>query len=75
VRRGPEKLLLVTDVTTYKANSYLTPSTHSNVEDSLEKARAKKAPRIGVVITSDETLESYGVKAFPVVAIVDKMIR
>ena len=74
-KRYGRKKLLVTDVTTYKANSYLTPSTHSNVEDSLEKAWAKKAPRIGVVITSDETLESYGVKAFPVVAIVDKTGR
>jgi hypothetical protein len=71
-KRYGTKKLLVTDVTTYKANSYLTPSTPSNVEASLEKARLEKAPRIGFVITSDETLASYGVKAFPVVAIVDK---
>ena len=67
-KRYGEKQLLVTDVTTYKINSYLTPSTHSNIEASLEKARLEKAPRIGVVITSDETLASYGIRAFPVVA-------
>ncbi|MGB8835482.1 MAG: TlpA disulfide reductase family protein, partial [Candidatus Acidiferrales bacterium] len=74
-KRYGTKRLLVTDVTTYKANSYLTPSTPSNVEASLEKARLEKAPGIGFVITSDETLSSYGVKAFPVVAVVDKMGR
>lgn len=71
-RYGEEKLQ-VTDVTTYKVNSYHTPPTHSNIEASLEKARLEQAPGIGVVITSDETLVSYDVNAFPVVAIVDKM--
>jgi len=74
-KRYGEKKLLVTDVTTYKVNSYLTPPTHSNIEASLEQARREKAPGIGVVITSDETLVSYDVNAFPVVAIVDKMGR
>jgi thiol-disulfide isomerase/thioredoxin len=73
-RYGTQKLL-VTDITTYKVNSYLTPSTHSNIEASLEKARLEKAPRIGVLITSDETLASYGISLFPSVAIVDKMGR
>jgi thiol-disulfide isomerase/thioredoxin len=73
-RYGKEKLL-VTDVTTYKMNSHLNPSTHSNIEAALEKARLKIAPGIGVVMTSDETLASYGVNGFPVVAIVDKMGR
>jgi thiol-disulfide isomerase/thioredoxin len=74
-KRYGRKKLLVTDVTTYKMNSYLTPSTHSNIEASLEKARLKNAPGIGVVMSSDETLASYGVNGFPVVAIVDKMGR
>jgi thiol-disulfide isomerase/thioredoxin len=74
-KRYGTKELLVTDVTTYKANSYLTPSTPRNVEASLEKLRLEKAPRIRFVITPDETLSSYGVKAFPVVAVVDKMGR
>ena len=74
-KRYGKKKLLVTDVTTYKMNSYLTRSTHSNIEASLEKARLKNAPGIGIVMTSDETLASYGVNGFPVVAIVDKMGR
>jgi thiol-disulfide isomerase/thioredoxin len=74
-KRYGKKKLLVADITTYKMNSYLTPSTHSNIEASLEKARLKNAPGIGVVMTSDETLASYGVNGFPVVAIVDKMGR
>jgi thiol-disulfide isomerase/thioredoxin len=73
-RYGTEKLL-VTDVTTYELNSYLTPSTHSHIEGALEKIRAKKASDIGVVITSDETLAHYGIRAFPGLAIVDKMGR
>ena len=74
-KRYGGKKLLVADVTTYKANSYLTPSSHSNIEASLKKARLANAPNIEFVITSDETLASYGVRAFPVVAIVDKMGR
>jgi thiol-disulfide isomerase/thioredoxin len=74
-KRYGEKKLLVTDVTTYKANAHLTPSTHSNIKASLEKTRFENAPSIGVVITSDETLASYGVHAFPVLAIVDKLGR
>ena len=70
-----EKRLHVTAVTTYRVNSYLTPSTHSNIEASLEKGRLKNAPGIGMAITSDETLTSYGVYGFPVVAIVDKIGR
>jgi thiol-disulfide isomerase/thioredoxin len=73
--RYGKKKLLVTDVTTYKVNSYLTPSTHSNIEASLEKARLENAPGIDVAITSDEALATYGVNGFPVVAIVDKMGR
>jgi hypothetical protein len=71
-KRYGKKKLLVTDVTAYKMNSYLTPSTHSNIETSLEKARLKNAPGIGVVMTSDDTLASYGVNGFPAV---DKMGR
>jgi thiol-disulfide isomerase/thioredoxin len=74
-KRYGRKKLLVTDVTTYKVNSYLTPATHSNIEASLEKARLENAPGVGVLITSDETLASYGIHGFPVVAIVDKQGR
>jgi hypothetical protein len=73
--RYGKKQLQVTAVTTYKGNFYLTPSTPSNIAASLEKDRLKNAPGIGRVITSDETLTSYGVYGFPVVAIVDKMGR
>jgi thiol-disulfide isomerase/thioredoxin len=71
-QRYGKKKLLVTDITSYKVNWYPTPSTPAKVEASLEKARLEKAPRIGFIITSDETLASYGIKAFPVIAIVDK---
>ncbi len=71
-QRYGKKKLLVTDITSYKVNWCPTPSTPANVEASLEKVRLKKAPGISFVITSDETLASYGVKAFPVIAIVDK---
>jgi cytochrome oxidase Cu insertion factor (SCO1/SenC/PrrC family) len=80
-KRYGKKQLLVTDVTTYDLNSYLTPSSHSNpsahsdIEASLEKARLENTPRINVVITSDETLASYGANHLPVVAIVDKKGR
>jgi hypothetical protein len=74
-KRCGKENLLVTDVTTYKVNSYLTPATHSNIEGSLEKARLENAPGIGILITSDETLASYGIHGFPVVAIVDKQGR
>lgn len=74
-KRYGRKQLQVTAVTTYKVNSYLTPSTPSNIAASLEKGRLKNAPGIGMVISSDETLTSYGVYGFPVVAIVDKMGR
>jgi thiol-disulfide isomerase/thioredoxin len=74
-KRYGKKKLLVADVTTYKANSYLAPSSHSNIEAALEKARLENAPDIEFVITPEETLDSYDVHAFPDVAIVDKMGR
>lgn len=74
-KRYGEKKLLVTDVTSYKVNLYTTGSDHSIIEAALEKALLENAPSIGVVITSDETLASCGVNAFPVVAVVDKMGR
>jgi thiol-disulfide isomerase/thioredoxin len=70
-----KKKLLVTGVTSYKINSNITPSAPSNVEASLQKARLEKARHVDVVITSDEALASYGVRGFPVVAIVDKLAR
>ena len=73
--RYGKKKLLVTDVTTYKVNWYPTSFTDSQIEGSLEKVRLEKAPRIGVVITSDGTLATYGIQGFPVVALVDKLGR
>jgi thiol-disulfide isomerase/thioredoxin len=70
-----EKILLVTDVTSYKVNLHTAGSNHSIIEAALEKALTENAPSIGVVITSDETLASYGIKAFPIVAVVDKLGR
>ena len=74
-RRYGEKRLQVTAVTTYEKNSYLTPFTHSNIEVSLEKARQKSSQRIAMVLTTEGTLQSYGVQGFPAVALVDKMGR
>ena len=71
---GKEKLLAV-DVTSYKMNSYLTPSSHSNIEAALEKARLEKAPDVDIVIAPEETLATYGVRGFPVVFFVDKKGR
>lgn len=73
-RYGKNKLV-VSALTTYKLNSYLNPPTHSNIETSVERTRAETAPSVAVVMTTDETLASYGVNGFPVVAIVDKMGR
>jgi thiol-disulfide isomerase/thioredoxin len=72
-KRYGEKKLLVTGVTSYKVNLYTTGSDHSEIDAAVEKALLEGAPSIGVVITSDETLASFGVKAFPVVAVVDKL--
>jgi thiol-disulfide isomerase/thioredoxin len=74
-KRYGKKGLLAVDVTSYKMNSYLTPSSHSNIEAELEKARLEKAPDIDFVISSEETLASYGVHGFPVVFFVDKKGR
>lgn len=73
-RYGKNKLV-VTALTTYKSNSYLNPPTHSNIETSVERTRAETAPSVAFVMTTDETLASYDVNGFPVVAIVDKMGR
>jgi thiol-disulfide isomerase/thioredoxin len=70
-----EKKLLVTDVTSYKVNLHTSGSDHSIIDAALQKALLDSAPSIGVIITSDETLAGYGVKAFPVVAVVDKVGR
>jgi thiol-disulfide isomerase/thioredoxin len=74
-KRYGEKKLLVTDVTSYKVNLHTTGSDHSTIDTAVEKALLESAPSIGVVITSDETLASFDVKAFPVVVIVDKLGR
>ena len=66
---------MVTALTTYKSNSYLNPPTHSNIETPVERTRAETAPSVAFVMTTDETLASYDVNGFPVVAIVDKMGR
>lgn len=73
-RYGQKKLRII-GLTTYKANSYINPPTHSNIEISVEKARVRTARSVGVVMTSDETLTTYGINGFPVVVLVDKMGR
>ncbi|MFZ1974513.1 MAG: TlpA disulfide reductase family protein [Candidatus Acidiferrales bacterium] len=71
-KRYETQKLLVADVTTMKANDSSSPP---DLEHSLEALRAKSAPDISMVITSDETLSIYGIAQFPVVAIVDKRGR
>jgi thiol-disulfide isomerase/thioredoxin len=71
-KRYGAKKLRITAVTTYEANSYLKPSTHSNIETCMQTALSKTAPHIDVVITSEKTLSDYGVNGFPVSAVVDK---
>jgi thiol-disulfide isomerase/thioredoxin len=71
-KRYGAKKIRITAVTTYEANSHLAPSTHANIETSLQTALSKTAPRIAVVITSEQTLADYGVNGFPVSAVVDK---
>jgi hypothetical protein len=73
-RIGKNKLV-VSALTTYKLNSQLNPPTDANIETSVERTRAKTAPSLAFVMTTDETLASYGVHGFPVLAIVDKMGR
>jgi thiol-disulfide isomerase/thioredoxin len=70
-RYGTQELL-VADVTTMKAND---SSSEPDLEHSLEVLRAKSAPDISMVITSDETPSTYGIAQFPVAAIVDKRGR
>ena len=74
-KRYPTETPLVADLTTYKANSYLSSPTHVTIEAALDRARRKKAPNIAMVITSDETLARFQVSAFPVVAVIDKAGR
>jgi thiol-disulfide isomerase/thioredoxin len=73
-RYGQEKLQAAA-VTTYERNAYPAPSTHADIETALEKARVKNASTLRFVLTPDETLTTYGVYGFPVVAIVDKVER
>ena len=70
-RRYPGENVLVADITTYKANSFVDPPTHSKIEAALNEAR-RKASDLSIVITSDEAIASYGVASFPVVAVIDK---
>ena len=74
-KRYRNKNLLVADVTTYKANSYLDPPSHSRIEAALNRTRSKKAPRLTMLVTSDRALANYQVVAFPVVAVIDKAGR
>jgi hypothetical protein len=71
-KRHEKNNVLVADVTTYKANSFLDPPTHSKIDAVLNQTRMKKAPDLSMVITSDEILPNYGVADFPIVAVIDK---
>jgi thiol-disulfide isomerase/thioredoxin len=64
--RYGKKKLVATAVTTYKSNSHLNPPTHSNIETSVKRTVAETAPGVAVVITTDETLATYGVNGFSV---------
>jgi hypothetical protein len=46
--------------------SHLNPPTHSNIETSVKRTVAETAPGVAVVITTDETLATYGVNGFSV---------
>lgn len=74
-KRYRNEKLLVADVTTYKANSYMDPPTHTTIEAALNRAWRKKAPYLTMVVTSDGTLANYQVVAFPVVVVIDKAGR
>jgi thiol-disulfide isomerase/thioredoxin len=74
-KRYQRKNVLVADVTSDKANSFLDPPTQSKIEAALNRTRRKKAPDLSVVVTSDEALADYRVVAFPVVAVIDKRGR
>lgn len=73
-KRYKKKGLLVADVTTYKANSYQA-STPSEIEVALNKICRTRAPDVSMVVTSDETMASYGIHAFPVIMVIDKSGR
>lgn len=73
-RYGKNKLV-VSALTTCKLNSYLNPPTQSNTETLVARTQGETAPSLAFVMTTDETLASYGVHGFPAVAIVDKMGR
>jgi thiol-disulfide isomerase/thioredoxin len=74
-KRYGKKKLRVIGLTTYKMNSYLRPPTHSNIEASVAKTRARTARSVSFVMTPDETLTTYGINGFPVAVFVDKMGR
>jgi len=71
-KRYQGKNVLVADITSYKANSFVDPPAHSKIEAALNHTRRKKAPDLSMVITSDQALANYGVFAFPAVAVIDK---
>jgi predicted transcriptional regulator len=50
-------------------------SAAANLQRSLEAKRTHLAPHIPMVITSDETPESYSISSFPTVVVVDKQGR
>jgi thiol-disulfide isomerase/thioredoxin len=64
--------ILVADVTSYEANSRSTFSTQPEIEAVVSKLRLQSAPDVVMVITTKETLESFGVHGFPTVALIDK---
>jgi thiol-disulfide isomerase/thioredoxin len=70
-RYGTRKLL-VAGVTTMQAND---SSSEPDLEHSLAALRAESAPRIPLLIASDQTPSIYGIAQFPVVAIIDKSGR
>jgi thiol-disulfide isomerase/thioredoxin len=73
--RYPSNKVLVVDVTTYKVALQPDAPPHKEVESAIEKIRRKKAPRLTMAVTSEQTLHDYGIRAFPTVAVIDKAGR
>jgi thiol-disulfide isomerase/thioredoxin len=74
-KRYPKDKVLVVDVTTYKAALQPDTPPHKKVESAIERTRRKRSPHLAMAITSEQTLRDYGIRAFPVVAVIDKAGR
>ena len=74
-KRYPKDRVLVVDVTTYEAALQPDEPPHKQVESAIENTRRKKSPHLTMAVTSEQTLRDYGIRAFPTVAVIDKVGR